>query len=247
MKFLAILNLQPKVSLEGQRGVTLLMTVMILSGITLISTTVGFFTIQEIRSSRAIILSEPAISAAESAGEKAVWALKRSGTIANCSSGVTSTSVGNAVVDYCKSYGAAVIDLEPGQNRTIFLYNPDDINGDVDLSEFPYQFIQVSHISGNFSVSVVVTRLDGSAVGSLNVAPGGVGTLNVPAVPSGNEARMRVVLSSSADTTVRINTNQGIPSVPTIDASGCSGTGTITGCDDVQEIFKRRINIVLPE
>jgi hypothetical protein len=236
-----------RLKIKDQRGVTLLLSVFVLSGITLISITVGFFTIQEIRSSRAIILSEPAIAAAESAGERGLWAIKRSGAITECSNGVTTQNIGGAIVDYCRSYGAAVINLEAGQSRTLFLYNPNDINGDIDLSEFPYTFFQTNHITGNFSVSVVIDRLDGNSVGNANVSPGGVESINVPSVPQDIEARMRVTLSSASDATVRVNTNQGLPNVPTIDAAGCSSESPINNCSQVDESFKRRINIIVPE
>ncbi|MDP4000633.1 MAG: hypothetical protein Q8P83_00075, partial [bacterium] len=186
-------------NLQPERGVTLLMSILILAGITLISVTVGFFTIQEIRASRAIVLSEPAISAAESAGEQGIWALKRSGTIANCPQFTTNT-LGRSVVDFCKSYGPAVITLESNTPKSIFLYNPDDINGDIDLSEFPYSFVQVTHLSGAFTVNVTVERLGAAGpFASANVAPSSTQVINTPSVPADTEGRMKVILSSTGD------------------------------------------------
>src|SRR6185503_11801329 len=63
---------------HGQAGVTLLIAILILSGLALISSAIAVFTIQEVRSSRATLATEPAIVAAEGAGERGVYALKRS-------------------------------------------------------------------------------------------------------------------------------------------------------------------------
>lgn len=239
-----------------QAGVTLLLSVLILSGIMLISITVGFFAIAELRSSRSVVLSEPAISAAESAAEQGLWKLKRSiSTIASCPALDTSNLANNASSDTCKSYGAATLEIKGGTPFQFFLYNPDDINGDTELDGsaidpdgFPITNIQFTELSGAFSVGVVVARIDGDGIagGSFSVNSDPV-TFFVPAVPSGEEGRMIVTLNSVDDATIIVNTNQGMPDFPTINASGCAGGIGVSDCDSLAETFKRRINVVVPQ
>ena len=131
---------------NSQEGVTLLISLLIMSGITLITLTVGFFAIQEVRSTRAILLTEPAIGAAETGGEQGVWAIKRDVTLMDCSSGrEKGVLINNSKVESCKYYGAATIELEAGVNYSFYLYNPNDINGDVGLSDFSFSFFSPPH------------------------------------------------------------------------------------------------------
>ena len=47
-----------------EAGVTLLLSILILSSVTLVTVAISSFAIQELRSSRAITISEPAVNAA---------------------------------------------------------------------------------------------------------------------------------------------------------------------------------------
>ncbi|MBI4363231.1 MAG: hypothetical protein HY545_00070 [Candidatus Doudnabacteria bacterium] len=233
---------------SDQEGVTLLISLLIMSGITLITLTVGFFAIQEIRSTRAVLLTEPAIAAAETGGEQGIWAIKNNTSLSDCSTGKSIGTLANySKVEACKYYGAATIEIAASSEYNFFLYNPNDINGDVDLTRFPYSYLSVIHKSGGYSVVVTITRIDGSAVGSSTVSPGGGGTISIPEVISGSEGRMKVTLFSTGDATVEVNTNQGIPDRPTVDSAGCSGTAASTDCSSVQSAYKRRINVTVPQ
>ncbi len=241
-------------NLKNQSGVTLLISILVMSGLALISLAVGTFAIQELRASRADIVSEPAIAAAETAGEQGLWAIKRNTTLINCNSGQTAANLSNgAVVNSCKSYGSATINLKANTPLAIFLYDPNNINGDIDLLGYPYNNLTVVHQSGQFQVNINVVRLDGTPVGAqpLSVSPGGTGVVNIPAVGSTNpqtEGRMQVTLQSTGDATIVVNTNQGMPTYPTIKAGGCAARTSITNCSTAgRELYSRSIEITVPQ
>lgn len=254
-----IISSKKQKRIHNQAGVTLLLSILILSGLTLITVTIGAFAIQELRSSRAVIVTEPAIAAAESAGEQGLWSLKRSGSFATCPTQNTQTLSNNTFINSCKSYGTATFTVKGGVPFTFYLYNPNDINGDVDLSGFVYNQLQVTHLSGTTFLTASVTRLDGSTTGitpagapQLTLSPGSLtGTVGIAPVAVTNpetEARMKVVLSSVGDATVEVNTNLGMPTFPTVDALGCASRASISSCDSSsQETYGRRINITVPQ
>lgn len=239
-----------------QEGVTLLISVLVMAGLALISLSVASFSIQELRSSRAVLVTEPAISAAETAGEQGLWAVNRGVAINPCPTATnpnppqTNQVLGNgAFVNTCKSYQSATLDLSANTPSVFFLYDPNDINGNVDLLTYPYNTLTVTHKSGQLLVNVNLVRVDGTPVGSqpVVVPPGGTQVINIPAVSSGSEGRMKVTLQSAGNATVFVNTNQGLPSFPTINAGGCASKTGITDCSNAaqEEIFNRRINITV--
>lgn len=215
---------------------------------------IGGFAIQQLRSSRAIIITEPTIVAAESGAEKGLWAIKRTSNLPNCPA-VTSESISVYLVNYCESFGQATFNIEGGTPFIFYLYNPNDMNGDIDLSGFQYQWMTVSHVSGNFQTTVNVSRIDNSTTGispsSTAVSPGSSQTINISPMPVTNpesEGRMKVTLTSSGDVTVTVNTNQGMPTFPTVDSYACGSRTTVTSCNSTgQEIFTRRINVTVPQ
>ena len=243
--------LNPK---SPEAGVTLLLSVLIMSALTLIALAIGGFAIQQLRSSRAVIVTEPTIVAAESGAEKGLWAIKRTSSLPLCPA-VNSQSINNVLLNYCESFSAATFNIKGGAPFEFFLYNPNDINGDIDLSDFQYAWMRVTHVSGNFQVSVSTTRLDGSTTGinppNTTVSPGGVQTINISPVPLTNpetEARMKVTLTSVGDVTVTVDTNQGMPTFPTVDSYACGSRSTVVNCNTTgQEIFTRRINVTVPQ
>lgn len=234
--------------LDKQAGVTLLISILILSGIMLVVSTAAFFSIQELRASRAVVLSEPAIAAANSGGEQGIWALKRGVTMTDCAVGYSSTPIGsNAKVDSCRSYGAATINITGGTPLIMFLYNPNDINGDISLASYVYTNFQLTNDTGTYNVTLDIARINGNPVNNILVSPGTTGTIAIPAVSSGQEGRMKVTISSPVDATITVNTNLGMPEFPTVDAAGCSSLTSITDCNSLAEIFKRRLNITVPQ
>ncbi|HTL39637.1 MAG TPA: hypothetical protein VL306_02385 [Methylomirabilota bacterium] len=246
-----------KSKFSDQAGVTLLLSMLILSGLTLITVSIGAFAIQQLRSSRAISVTEPAIGAAETGGEQGLWIVKRSGTLTNCTNGSDSEQLLNGTntrINSCKSYSSAIFNLKGGTAQSFYLYDPNNIQGDVDLSGYPYSYLTISEVSGNFQVDASVSRLDGSTTGltppSVSATTGGpVQTINIAPVATGTEGRIRVTLQSSQDAVVQVNTDRGMPTYPTIDATGCSTkSSALSNCTNTsQEIFSRRINITVPQ
>lgn len=217
-----------------------------LSGILVISVTVGYFAIQELRASRAIIFSEPAISAAQSGAEKGIWYLNRTTEVLDCANQNTITLTNNTTVSICKNYQNATIQLEADTNYVFYLYNPNDINGDPDMSEFPINYLDVSQVSGAYAVNVDIIRVTGESVRSTSVNPGSQIRIDNLYPGSGLEARMKVTLFAPADGTVKLNTNQGMPDFPVIDSSGCYGVG-IGNCSTASEAYRRKINVTVPQ
>lgn len=242
-----------KHTLPDQRGVTLLLTVMILAGITLITVTVAYFGIQEFRASRAVVLSEPAISAAFSAGEHGLWAVKRLASIPTCPNLITSNLNDNTIADVCQSFGPAKFKLEPGIPKNLYFYNPEDINGDPEMdgtpgvaAPFPVNYFQTTHLTGSSVVEVTVARIDGTLIDNRTVYNETL-TINTPVAPACTDCRMKVTLLSASDATVEVDSNQGILDAPTINAAGCASVGNISDCDDSSENFIRRLNITVPQ
>lgn len=252
-----MIRAQQKINLtnqNSQKGVTLLLATFIMAGVTLTILAIAAFAIQEVRSSRAIALTEPAISAAESAGEQGLWALKRSDNLSVCPTATSQNLGANTLSSVCKSYGSAVIDVKAGIPFVFYLYNPNNINGDADLLDYPYSSMTVAYVSGSTSVGINVLRLDNGSDGispssstvSSSVNPTQV--VSISPVSEGAEGRMKVTLTSSGDTTVNVDTNQGMPTFPTVDATGCSARGAVSSCTgSALELFTRRIKVTVPQ
>lgn len=244
--------------IKNQSGVTLLLAMFIMTSIALVSLSIGAFAIQELRSSRAVALTEPAISAAESAGEQSLWLTKRfepndpTYQLVNCNSGVANNALSNNTrVNACKSYDSATFNLVAGTPQVFYLYDPADMNGDIDLLAYPYTKLFVTQNSGDYSVSIKVARLDLLDIPfvTTTVNPGSMQTITIPPVSSGSEGRMMVTLTVSVGSAgVTVDTDQGMPTFPTLDVLGCSSRSPISTCDNPsQEAYMRRINISLPE
>ena len=247
-----------------QSGVTLLMAVLMVATLSIIAITIAFLAVQDIRSSRAVFYTEPAIGAAQSGAENAIWTIKRSrGTLNNCpSTSSPSVGVSSGLSVYCKSYGTASFTLAAGTPYTFYLYDPKDINGDYDLkgcisctpastnpAGFPITSMTVTNRSTIYSVQVYLTRLNGTPLASqpVNVIPGATQTFNNLAGPVGADNRMKVVLQSSGNVLVDVNTDQGMPDFPTIDSTGCSGHNLPNSNCSGTDLYNRRLNVTVPQ
>lgn len=255
---------------DPQAGVTLLLSVLIMSAVAVITITISFFVIQEIKSSRATVLTEPAIIAAESAGERGVYLLKRGASLASCTAPPLYAQVDPGSIEVimrpCVSYGAATLELKDGEVRTLYLYDPADIHGNTSMRDAQNQSlitqIFVQHLSGGNSVVVTVQSLDKSvtlAGTPLTLVPNANAVIPVPGdIPGTSDERLLVSLTTTAgNATVVINTagalGGGIPDYRTVDGTGCSSGANIAGCDPAagalqpNEVFKRRINVTVPQ
>ncbi len=247
---------------DSQAGVTLLLSILIMSGLTLIALAVGTFAVQELKSSRAVIVTEPTIAAAETGGEQGVWAIKRElseASLATCPSQSTQSLTSNTLVNSCRSFGEATVNITAGKNYTFLLYNTADINGDVDLLHCSpngntncYNNITITYVSGNVQGNVSVSRINhfttGISPASATLAPGAPQVINVAPMTPGGEGRMQVVLSAPGNITVKITTDRGMPTIPTVDAIACGSQFTVASCSTTgQELFTRRINVTVPQ
>lgn len=240
-----------------EAGVTLLIAVLIMAGLTLITLSVGTFAIQEIRASRAVSLTEPAIAAAETAGEQGLWAIKRGAALPTCPA-VSTQNLGNSLINLCKSYGEARFTVEASEPFVFYLYDPDSINGNTCNTETfdpacagnqLYESLTIEHKSGTSQTDIQVATVDGVSVTSESLSPGEETTINIPSsVPGSSDLRYKVTLSSAGDAVVEVNTNRGMPTFPTVNALGCSAKTAVSSCTtEGQEIFSRRINVTVPQ
>jgi hypothetical protein len=274
-----MVKFNPKLN-QNQSGVTLLLAVFVVSTLTLVAVTVSVLAIQSIRNSRAVVLSEPALGAAHSGAEDGVWNIKRglSSTIPKCDStpSKSSAALGNvwSASAFCKSFGATSFVLTTDTPYTVYLYDPDDAEGDIDLrgmEDGGYHCMSADMASGTHTVKISIKRFSGTQVGtpvtinpsSSHVASSCTGdpsqtTINGLAGPSGQDNRMIVTLTycetgvgcNSSDTaTVSLNTDApGVPTIPTIDSTGCAqrGTGTAGNNCNGNEIYSRKVQVIVP-
>lgn len=259
--------------LHSQRGVTLLMSVLIMSTIMLISVTISAFVIQEIRASRSSMLTEPAIVGAESAGEQGLFYLKQTGSIpAKCTSSTyggttppndtfacnTATTVR---LDKSLTYGPVTLQLTAGDVYEFFLYDPNNM-GDTELSSGAggplFSTVTIQHINGTVGANSDVTITSNTVAGT-PVASGVIGegdsftfdSYNIPGAVNNDRRQMITLSVAEAKATVVVSTTGafggGIPNFPTINASACSANRNISNCDATNtEVFRRRINITVP-
>ena len=224
----------------------MLFAVFVMASVAMISLTVGFFAIEEIRASRAVALSEPAITAAETAGEEGLWLMKRGGVVGDCSSGQTRDVLNSSktITSRCLVYESAVVTIKPSEAFIFYLYDSNNINGNLNPG---YQNIVITYVSGALSATVQVSRLDGAAVSTTNVFPGNPVTINLPTSPT-DDNRFKVSITSTGTLTLDVNTNLGMPDFPTLEAEGCAaGSADISSCGTNLEAFKRRLHILLPK
>ena len=242
--------------MTNQRGVTLLLSILILSAMSLVAAAVSTFVVREIRSSRATLLTEPGYAAAEAGIQQGLWTLKRDdiSAVTACKTNPPLVAY-NAVseVTYCKSFGGGTFDITV-QPIDILLYNPDDPNGDIDLLDGAgvtyYNNVDVLN-TGPVSIRVEILRLDDTPVASALIAPGDpVVPFPIAAVAVGREGRLIVRLSTlggAAVSTAFVDTNEGLPDIVSISSLGCNTKLTTTSCavDTGSEIFNRKIEVNL--
>ncbi len=196
--------------LKNQAGVTLLLSVMLMAGITVITTTIGFFVIQEIRTSRSATLTEPSIIAAEGAGEQSLFRVKKgtgsTSTLSSCSSSLaytkqdgTSATSGagtKTIVRKCESPSVGTFKIKAGEPLVVFLYDINNINGNLCMESGTcpsasadsagtgsqlYSSINIRYISGGFALPVNIETLDDVSLPvGGSLSVGATGTYSIP-------------------------------------------------------------------
>ena len=210
--------------------------------------------------------TQPALGASQTGAENAIWALKRSRALPDCSNTRTSISVANNIAkgDYCEDNSVAVtLNVKEGTPYVFYLYDPDPQDGnpnnpslfDLLNMEPTYDTLTVNYLSGSApttSVSVRVERLDGTLVGnqlqlSASIPNGLIGGLRGI---NDEDNRMRVTLTSSnGNATVDVLTEPGLPDISTLDAVGCAGpqiSSSTVSCGDNADLYQRRLQVTVP-
>jgi hypothetical protein len=257
-----------------EAGVTLLLAVILVSAIALITSTIAAFVIQEIRSSRSSALTEPAIIAAESAGEQGLYEIKQGGVIQNCDSPTYTQIDGTANssatrIMKCITSSPAIFQIDSATPLTFYLYDSANVNGNTCMESGNcdaqsgvgdgnqlYTSLKLNYLTGGNQIDVEIVTLDGISINAFPLASAGNSdTYPIPRdILGSSDERLMVTLTPSGGTsTVEVSTTRsngtvtGIPDYETLDATGCQSLNTITDCDTDTETFKRRINITLPK
>ena len=228
-------------------GMLCLFCVFFMFGVALINMSVGFFAIQELRASRSVILSEPAIGAAETAAESGLWQLYRtSSQPSNCQTGVdTRVLTASQTLDSrCIKYASATIGVTAGAEYVFNLYDPNNRNGNLNPG---YTSIVATYLNGATSLTIRVERLDAILVSSTTIPPGSQATqITLPTSPS-DDNRFRVIMSSAGNVTVDVNTNLGMSDFPTLATEGCATQGTDpSSCLTSKDAFRRKLEVLVP-
>ncbi len=258
---------------KSQKGITLLLSVIIMMIILLVTLTVSFLATQEIRASRSVFLAELAITGAQSAGEEGLWALKRQGSFDNCNSNPAytplSSSNGKVQIRRCKKFDSVLVTLEANKPLVILLYDPIDPNGNLCMNENYtagsytgcsgnplINRINVFQNSGASPVSVSAQDFDLNNPWSVSGSAQTIGATIIPAdmnipdpIPGSSDERLSLILDpgvNEATVTITVTPN-GLPNFPTIDAEACAAGKDITACTDSDDILKRRVNITVPQ
>jgi len=183
------------------------------------------------------------------------------------------TGINYSARSYCKSYGPATFDVSATSPYTFYLFDPYAPNGcgtsgtptcadgsthPVDLSGMSnggYHTMTITLNSGSSNLNVYTTRLDGSQVGiqPLTVSTGNTITITGLNGTTGNDNRVQVKLEycptacTDPSASVTINTDQGMPTFPTVASTGCAqkGNGTGNSCTS-GEVYNRRIEVTVP-
>ncbi len=269
MKFTEKLKFAPKQN--SQDGVAILLAVMIISAITVITTTVAFFVIQEVRTNRATALTEPAIVAAETAGEQGIYRVKRSNFSASCGTapytqldGSTTTNSSTRIRS-CLATGPTVFQFTSAEPLVVYLYDFTNVQGNTCMEDDAvcpadgggsgnqlYTSLIVKYLTGSFSVNVDIDTVDGVNYANGTLTRGQTGTYPIARnILNSNDERLRITLTAtSGSATVEISTTglyAGLPDYRTLDAEGCVSFGqNVANCDANSEMYTRRLNITLP-
>ncbi|MBX4187902.1 MAG: hypothetical protein KW793_02075 [Candidatus Doudnabacteria bacterium] len=258
---------------EQQKGVAILLAVLLISAITVISTTIAFFLIQEVKSNRATYMTEPAIVAAESAAEQGIYQIKRGTAVSSCDSNPTFGNVdpANNKVKYrnCLIASKATFQIDQSKDLVLYLYDPTNINGNLCMettSSCPldgngsgtqlFTSLNIQHVTGGL-VTATLESLDGLYSTTQLVSIGSKAIIPIARnLPNAEDERLKVTISTGSIATIDVDAGmagnlgvyQGLPSYATIDAEACSAFNvTPTTCDTAGEIYTRRINVTLPQ
>jgi hypothetical protein len=267
------MNPTTKNKYHHQKGITLLLSVIIMLIILIITLTVSFLATQEIRASKSVFLSELAITGAQSAGEEGLWALKRQGDFESCDSNPAYTPLSESdnkvQIRRCKKFDSVLVTLEANKPLAILLYDPADPNGNVCMNESytPGSYsgcagnalinkINVIQNSGSSAITVTVQDFDLINPWSATATAQTTGAVITPAdisvpdpISGSSDERLTLILDpgvNEATVTVTVTPN-GLPNFPTIDAEACAAGKDIAACSDSNDILKRRVNITVPQ
>jgi hypothetical protein len=241
-----------KLLYKNEDGVTLLMSVMMMSGIAIITSTVAFFVVQEIRNSRSSALTEPAIIAAEAASEQGIFRVKRLNsttpltscatagyTLTDGTTAVTADNASGTIIKKCEASSSAAFQFTEENPLEVFFYDVNNINGNLCMEQTCstsatadiggtgaqiYSSIIVKYVSGTGNLPVELETLDGVSSGIIGPAILDVGQSGTYTIP------INIIGSLDERLKLSIQPTSGSATVE------ISTTGSATGVPDFQTL-----------
>ncbi|OGE80369.1 MAG: hypothetical protein A2826_02845 [Candidatus Doudnabacteria bacterium RIFCSPHIGHO2_01_FULL_43_23] len=240
------------ISLGSQEGITLISSILVLASVTVVSFSIGALTLRELRASRQLSLSEPAINSAEAAAETALFfRLREINQLAStCPTLISGSLSTGSNYEFCSNlYDDPYYFNTASDNvRVVLLYNPADNTNPA----AGYTSITITATSGtavNFDVDAYDINAPGDLPKHTVVTVDGTAPLS-PVVLGGLDSNKSYAVfldpggsSLTANGTVNGTTGSitGIPSEsPSIEATGIVDTGLVQDLRRKLEIFLSR-------
>jgi hypothetical protein len=223
---------------HDQRGVTLLLAILILSAITAIVFSMAAIALNEVKTSADLAKTEPVIKAAEGSAEDSLFKMIRGySTLVDCSGAPSTSMLGGVTVNSCASSyltNPYTFDLDPSTQMTFYMINPIS-----QTSDPGYTSVQVTLRSGStgtvyfcvFETADCVSTPSSTKALSMSDATWSSGALN-PA------QAYQLIVSNGAGATA----NYSVTSAPT---GLPSGTTTIENTGSRQGVT-RKLRIIIP-
>jgi hypothetical protein len=155
---------------ENEKGVTLLLSILVLSAITAIVFSIAAIAANEVRTSNDLVKSEPAITAAEAGAEDLLYySVRGVGAYSTDCSAPSTTTLNGLTLSYCSNpYFADPYDFTlagPSGEKDFYLYNP------ITPGAAPgYSNISVTLASGSSAVVNICSWTAANCASSADVA-----------------------------------------------------------------------------
>jgi hypothetical protein len=213
---------------NSEKGVTLLLTLLVMAAISTIIFATAGIAVNELRTSADVTKSEPSITGAQASAEDYLYAgIRGSSTLANCSNPATTNYSSGTVVTSCASLyqdNPYVFNLDSSENRYFYLYDPTNFNNGGGYTSVSISITDGSSATVYLCDYTVPDCVAGPYVstGTLNMSSGS-STWNSPNLDGSSKYQLIVVNGVLDGDFVMQSSPQGLPSGTTkIDTTGTS-------------------------
>ncbi len=215
-------------SFGSERGVTLLLALLIMAAISTIVFAAASVAVNEIRTSADVTKSEPSITGAQAVAEDYLYAgVRGTGTLASCSNPATSSYAGGVTVSACASLyqdNPYSFNLTAKDTKYFYLYDPNNPgNGG------GYTSVRITMTDGDSALVYMCDYTVADCVAgphissaSLNVSVGAT-TWNSPALDPNTRYQILVVNGNANGNFYTQSSPQGLPAgITSIETTGSS-------------------------